>query len=162
MRRMERILVRPIPSFVDTFHVDPWNSRDNVEQRVRVDLVQLGGQVTNPEDRYTAVKRRGYKTRYVQQHRLATVSDRARWRAKLEESWRPITLALVVQNKKSQSLLAYVADLARDQNRRGGRVFLTFPWNWNVLTTWPIQSVINEAPLLCARRRKERNPDEMC
>ena len=45
-------------SFVDTFHVDPWNSRDNLEQRVqrrvrrnRVDLVQVGGQVTNPEDR---------------------------------------------------------------------------------------------------------------
>ena len=44
-------------SFVDTFHVDLWNSRDNVEQRVqrgirrnRVDLVQLGGQMTNPKD----------------------------------------------------------------------------------------------------------------
>ena len=117
---------------MDTFHVDPWNSRDNVEQRVqrrvrrnRVHLVQLGGQVTNPEDRGTSVKRRGYRTRYVQQHRLATVSDRARWRAKQEESWRPITLALVVQNKKSQSLLAYVADSARDQHRRVGRVFLT-------------------------------------
>ena len=150
-------------SFVDKIHVDPWNSRDNVEQRVqrrvrrnRVDLVQLGGQVTNPEDRDTAVKRRGYKTRYVQQHRLATVSDRARWRAKLEESWRPITLALVVQNKKSQSLLAYVAELARDQHRLGGRVFLTLPWNWNVLTTWPIQSVIDEAPLFCAREGRKR------
>ena len=149
-------------SFVDTFHVDPWNNRDDVEQRVqkrvrrnRVDLVQLGGQVTKRENRYTAVKRRGYKTRYAQQHRLATVSGRATWRAKLEESWRPITLALVVQNKKSQSLLAYVADLARDQHRRGGRVLLTFPWNWNVLTTWPIQSVINEAPLLCAREGKK-------
>ena len=72
-------------SFVDTFHVDPWKSRDNVEQRVqrrvrrnRVDSVQLGGQVTNPEDRDTAVKLRGYRTRYVQQHRLAAVSDRAR------------------------------------------------------------------------------------
>ena len=30
MRRMERMLVRPI--LLDTFHVDPWNSRDNVEQ----------------------------------------------------------------------------------------------------------------------------------
>ena len=93
-------------SFVDTFQVNSWNSRDNVEQRVqkrvlrnRVDLVQLGGQVANPVDRYTAVKRRGYKTRHVQQHRLAKVSGRARRRAKLEESWRPITLALVVQNK---------------------------------------------------------------
>ena len=28
-------------------------------------------------------------------------------------------------------------------------------WNWNVLTTWPIQSVINEAPLLCAREGKK-------
>ena len=59
-----------------------------------------------------------------------------------------------VQNKKSQSLRAYVADLARDQHRRGGRVFLTFPWKWNVLTTWPIQSVISEAPFLFARERK--------
>ena len=40
-------------SFVDTFHVDLWNSRGNLEQRVqkrvrknRVDLVQFGGQVT--------------------------------------------------------------------------------------------------------------------
>ena len=47
------------------------------------------------------------------------------------------------------------ADLARDQHRRGGRVFLTFPWNWNVLTTWPSQSVINEAPFLCAREGKK-------
>ena len=124
---------------MDTFHVDSWNSRDNVEQRVqrrirrnRVDLVQLGGQVTNPEDRNTAVKLRGYKTRHVQQqHRLATVSGRAKWRAKLEECLETdYSGVLVVQNKKSQSLLAYVADLARDQHRRGGRVFLTFPWKW--------------------------------
>ena len=54
-------------SFVDTFHVDPWNSRGDLEQRVqrrvrrnRVDLVQVGGQVTNPEDRDTAVRLRGY------------------------------------------------------------------------------------------------------
>ena len=47
-------------SFVDTFHVDPWDSRDNVEQRVqrrirrnRVHLVQLGGELTNVEDRDT-------------------------------------------------------------------------------------------------------------
>ena len=93
-------------SFVDTFHVDSWNSRDNVEQRVQrrvrrnsVDLVQLGGQVTNPEDRDTAVKLRGHK-KHVMYNRLATVSDRARWRAKLEESCRPIALALVVQNKR--------------------------------------------------------------
>ena len=144
-------------SLVDNFHVDPWNSRDNVEQpfqrrdrRIRVD-----GQMTNPKDWNTAVKRRGYKIRHVQQHRLATVSDRARWRAKLEESWTPVTLAVNVQNKKSQSLLAYVSDLARDQHRRCGRVFLTFPWNWNVLTTRPIQSVIREAPFLCAREGKK-------
>ena len=55
-------------SFVDTFHVDPWNSRDNVEQRVqrrvrrnRVDLVQHGDQMTNPKDRNTAVRLRGCK-----------------------------------------------------------------------------------------------------
>ena len=57
--------------------------------------------------------------------------------------------------QETQSLRAYVADLARDQHRRGGRVFLTFPWNWNVLTTWPIQSVLNEAPFLCAREGKK-------
>ena len=144
-------------SFVDTFHVDPWNSRGDLERRVqrnRVDLVQVGDQVTNPEYRDTAVRLLGYKTRHVQQHRLATVSDRAKWRAKLEECWRPITLELVVQSKKSQSLLAYVADLARDQHRRGGRVFLTFPWKWNVLTTWPIQSMLDEAPFLFAREGK--------
>ena len=145
MRRVERM--------VDTFHVDPWSSRDNVEQRVqrrvrrnRVDLEQLGGQMTNPKDRNTAVKLRGYKIRHVQQHRLATVSDRARWRAKLEESWRPMTLAVIVQNKESQSPLAYIADLALDQ---------TFPWNWNVLTTWPIESVVSEVPFLRAREGKK-------
>ena len=124
--------VRPILRLWTLF-TSTWNSRDNVEQRVqrrvrrnRVDLVQLGGQMTNPKDRNTAVKLRGYKIRHVQ-HRLATVSDRARLRAKLEESWRPTTLAVIVQNENSQSLLAYIADLARDKHRRGGRVFLTFP-----------------------------------
>ena len=58
---------------VDIFHVD---LRDSVEQRVRqkclmyrVDLVQLGGQVTNPEDPYTVVRDRGGKAR----HGLASV-----------------------------------------------------------------------------------------
>ena len=145
---------------VDIFHLDV---RDSVEQRVRqkcltnrVDLVQLGGHVSNPKDPYTAVRRRGGRTRHVRQNQLATVSDRTRWRAKLT------TLALVVKNKKSQSLLASVADLARDQHRRGGRVFLTFPWNWNVLTTWPIQSVINEAPFLCAREGKKGILTKLC
>ena len=161
--RLDRVV--HAPSGADacpTFHVDPWNSRDNVEQRVqrrvrrnRVDLVQLGGQMTIPKDRNTAVKLRGYKIRHVQQHRLATVSDRAMWPAKLEESWRPMTLAVIVQNKKSQSLLAYIADLARGQHRRCGRVFLTFLWNWNVLMTWPIQSVVGEALILCAREGKK-------
>ena len=155
---MERMPVRPILRLWTPSTSIPDTVEERVQRRVRrnrVDLEQLGGQVTNPEDRDTAIKRRGYKTRYVQQHRLATVSDRARWRAKLEESWRPITLALDLQNKKPQSLLAYVADLARDQHRRGGRVFLTFPWNWKVLTTCPTQSVINEAPLVCAREGKK-------
>ena len=145
----------------------PLDLRDSVEQRVRrkclmnrVDLVQLGGQVPNLKDPHTTVRRRGCKTRHVRQNRLAAVSDRTKWRAKLEESWRPTTLALIVQDKKSQSFLAYVADLARDQHRRG-RVFLTFPWNC-VLTTWPMQSVLNEAPFLCVREVKKRNPDELC
>ena len=60
-----------------------------------------------------------------------------------------------MQKKKSQSLLAYVADLPRDQHRRGGILFQTFPWNWNVLTTWPKQSVISEALFLCARDGKK-------
>ena len=54
----------------------------------RAHLVQVGGHVTNPKDWDTTVRLRGYKTRHVQQHRLATVSDRARWQAKLEECWR--------------------------------------------------------------------------
>ena len=134
-------------SVVNSFHVGSWNSHDNLEQRVqrrvrrnRVDLVQVGGQVT-------AVRPRGYQIRHVPQHKLAKVSDRAMWRAKMEECWRQITLELVIQDRKPQSLLAYVADLARDQHRRGGRVFLTFPWKWNVLTTWPIQSVISGGSL---------------
>ena len=144
---------------VDIFHLD---LRGSVEQRVRrkclmnrVDLVQLGGQVPNQTDPYTALRRRGRKTRHVQQNRLATVSNRTKWQSRLEESWRPTTLALVVQDKKPQSLLAHVADLARDQHRRGGRVFLTFPWNWNVLTTWQIQSVLHEVTFLCAREGKK-------
>ena len=64
------------------------------------------------------------EARHVTCQRLARVSDRTIWRAKLKESWRPTTLALVIRNEKSRSLLAYVADLARDQHRRGGRVVL--------------------------------------
>ena len=66
-----------------------------------------------------------------------------------------MALAVIVQNKKSQSLLACFANLVRDQRRRGGTVFLMFPWNWNVLTTWPNQSVIHEAPFGCAREGKK-------
>ena len=90
---------------VDVFHVVPSHSRDSVERRFRkqclvnrVDLVQLGGHVTNPEDPYTVVRDRGGK---VRQDRLATVSDRTTWRAKMEESWRPTTLAMVMRNEKS-------------------------------------------------------------
>ena len=142
---------------VDIYHVDPSHCRDSVERRVRrtclvnrVDLVQLVGHATNPEDPYTVVGERGCKARHVQQDRLATVSDRAQWRAKLEESWRPTALALVMRTEKTRSLLC-IADLARDQHRRGGRVVLTFPWTWNVLTPWPMQSALTEAPFLCAR-----------
>ena len=78
--------------------------------------------VTNPEDPYTEVRNRGCKARHVPQERLATVSDRTKWRAKLEESWRPTALALVMRNKRSRSLLAGVAA--------------------------PIQSVLTEAPFL--------------
>ena len=89
---MERIPFRPIHRLWTSFRVDPWNSRDNVEQRVRgklrmdrVDLAQLSGQVTNPADPYTTVRRRGYQTRHVRQNRHVTVTDRAKWRAKLED-----------------------------------------------------------------------------
>ena len=112
---------------VDIFHVDPSHSRDSVERRVRkqylmnhVHLVQLGGHVMNPEDPYTVV--------HVRQDRLATVSDRTKWRAKLEESWRPTTVALFMRNEKPRSHLVNVADLARGQHRRGGRVVVTFLW----------------------------------
>ena len=76
-------------SFVDTFHVDSWNSSDNLEQHVqrkvrrnRVDWVQVGDQVTNPDHRDTAVRLRGYKIRHVQQHslnslRLSEVASKA-------------------------------------------------------------------------------------
>ena len=50
----------------------------------RVDLVQPGGHVTNPADQYTVVRDRGGRARHVRQDRLATVSDRTKWRAKLE------------------------------------------------------------------------------
>ena len=60
-------------SCVDIFHLD---LRDSVEQRVRQ---QLGGQEPNPKDPYTAVRRRGCKTRHVRQNRLATVSDQTKW-----------------------------------------------------------------------------------
>ena len=63
---LERVVHAPLPVVdalpttspcADIFHVDPSHSRDSVEQRVRrkclmnrVDLVQLGGHATNPED----------------------------------------------------------------------------------------------------------------
>ena len=57
---------------VDNFHVDPSLSRDSVERCVRrkclmnrVDLVQLGRHVTNPQDPYTVVRDRGCKARHV-------------------------------------------------------------------------------------------------
>ena len=143
----------------DTFHVDPPHSRDSVGRRVqkqclinRVYWAQLGGRVTNPEDPFTVVSDRGGKARHVRQGRLVTVSDRTEWRATLEESWIPTTLALVMRNEKSRSHLAY---LARDQPRRGGRVVVTFPWTWDVLATWPIQSVLTEAPFLCPREGRK-------
>ena len=70
------------------------------------------------------------------------------------------TLALVMRNNKSQSLLPYVADLGREQHRRGGRLVLTFPWKCNILKTWALQSVPTEAPFLCACEGE--NFDELC
>ena len=114
-------------------------------------MVQLGGHVTNTENPNTVVRDRdrGGKAGHVRQDRLAAVSDRTRWRAKLEESWRPTTLALVMRNEKSRSLLAYVADLARDQHRRVCRVVLFRGPEKNV-ETCSIESVLTESPLVCS------------
>ena len=141
---------------MDTFHVDPWNSRDNVEQRVqrRIRRNRVDRRIRRIRTQLSDAVEAGHATCDKTGSPQCQI-ERTRWRAKLEESWRPTTLALVVQDKKSQSLLAYVADLARDQHRRGGRVSLMFPWNWNVLTTLPIQSAPTEAPFLCAREGKK-------
>ena len=60
-----------------------------------------------------------------------------------------------MRNEKSRSHLAYAVGLARDQHRCGGRVVVTCPWTWNVLATWPMQSVLTEAPFLCAREGRK-------
>ena len=89
-----------------------WEQRAGRKCRIhRVDLVQLGGYVTNSEDQYTDVRNRGCKARHVRQDRLATVSDRTRWRVKLEESWRPTTLALVMLNKTNTNLFWLVLQI---------------------------------------------------
>ena len=144
-------------SFVDTFHVDPWNSRDNLEQRVqrnRVDLVQVGGQVTNPEDRtqlsdFVDTKHVMSNNTDLQQFQIERGGEQS-WRSagdRLLSSWSCRTRNHNLFWRMLQTWLG-------TSNRRGGRVFLTFPWKWNVLTTWPIQSVINEAPFLFAREKK--------
>ena len=99
---------------VDIFHVDPSHSRDRVDRRVRkqclmnrVGLVQFGGHGANQENPYTVVRDRGGKARHLRQDRLARVNDRTKWRAKLAESWRHTTLALVMQHK-SHGLIWHV------------------------------------------------------
>ena len=95
-------------------------------------MAQLAGHVTNPVQRTSSATGQTC-------HSLR--SNKVRWSC---------------GKIKSRSLLAHVADLARDQHRGGGRVVLAFPWTWNMLTTWRIQSVHTEAPFLCAREvRKE-------
>ena len=96
---------------------------------------------------------RGGRALHVRQSRLVTVAERKKCRAKLEEMWRPNILALVFRYDRSRSHLALMSDLARGQDRHSGRVVLLFPWSWNVLATWPIQSVLTESPFLCARER---------
>ena len=59
------------------FHVDPLHSRDSGEKRVRrkclmnrVDMVQLGGYVTNSEDPYSVVRDPGCNARHVRQDQI--------------------------------------------------------------------------------------------
>ena len=93
----------PSPSAWEIFHVAPSSGRDSVERHVqklclanRVDLVQFGGHVTKPEDPNTTLRNRGSRARHVRQHRLLTATEPTKWRAKLEEAWRPTTPALVM------------------------------------------------------------------
>ena len=92
-----------------------------------------------PEDRDTVVRLRGYKTRHVQQHRLATVSDRPKWRAKLEECWRQeqqITISSGVCCRLGSGPSSWwksVSDVSMDMERADDLAN---------------QSVISEAPLL--------------
>ena len=147
---------------MDTFHVDPWNSRDNVEQRVqrrirrnRVDLVQLGGELTNPEDRDRAVRLSWIRntscttTQTCNSVRSSEVASKVGSvletdHSRVGRAEQEITISFGVCFR-----------LCSDKHRRGRRVFLTFPWTWNVLTTWPIQSVISEALFLCVREVKK-------
>ena len=122
----------------------------------RVDLVQLGGQVTNPEDPYTAVSNRGCKARHVRQNRLATVSGPNEVASKIGRVLEADSLWQWSCGTRNHNLFWRMLQIsARDQHRWSGRVFLTFPWNWNVLTTWPIQSVLTEALFLCAREERK-------
>ena len=121
-------------SFVDTFHVNPWNSRDNVEQRVQrrvrrncVDLVQAWW----PDDESKGPEH-SCQTSWIQNTSRTTTQTCNSVRSSKVAS----KAGRVLETDDSRGDRA--ADLARDQHRRGGRVFLTFPWNWNVLTTWPI------------------------
>ena len=129
---------------VDIFHLD---LRDRVEKRVRrkclmnrVDLAQLCGHVPNLKYPYTAVRRRGCKTRHARQNRLAIVSDRTTWRARLKSLGDPPLWRWSCRTR-NQSLLAYVLDsdvwkLWRVQTH----VSLPGPMNFLLVVTWSYQN----------------------
>ena len=121
-----------------------------MEQRVRrkcmmnrVDLVQFSGHATNPEDPCTVVRDRECMAGHVRQNRRLRRNKVASKIGRILETHHS-GVGWSCPAKKTRSLLAYVADLAREQAPcRGGRVVFTYPWNWNVLTTCPILSVLN-------------------
>ena len=103
------------------FHVD---LRDSVERRVRrkclvnrVDLVQLGGQVLNPKDPYTAVRRRGGKTRHVRQNRLCQSNEVASKTGRILETHHSGVGRAGQEITISSGVCC--TELARDQHRRG-------------------------------------------
>ena len=136
---------------VDIFHVDPSHSQDSVERRVRkqclmnrVDFVQHGA---CDESRGSA---HCCQRSWWQGTSCATGPTCHSLRSNKVASKIGRTLEThhfsVGHVEKSRSHVASVADLDRDQHRHGGRVVVTFPWTWHVLATWPIQSVLTEAP----------------
>ena len=143
---------------VEIFHVDP---RDNVEQRVR--------QKQSDESYGRGTAWWPVAELYGSLHRCQAPrrQDTPRTTESTLQSFRPNEVASKIGrvlethhfggDRAVQEITISSGLCGRSDTRstsRGGRVFLTFPWNWNVLTTWPIQSVLDEAPFLFAREGK--------